>query len=59
MNVLGVTRSVQIDYLVVDTPPGTSDEHISIVQYLLQTTTINGVIVITTPQEVTQHTICM
>jgi Mrp family chromosome partitioning ATPase len=25
-----------VDYLVIDTPPGTSDEHISIVQYLLQ-----------------------
>ena len=24
----------QLDYLVIDTPPGTSDEHISIVQFL-------------------------
>ena len=24
----------ELDYLVIDTPPGTSDEHISIVQYL-------------------------
>lgn len=40
-----------IDYLVVDTPPGTSDEHISIVQYL-SSTTVDGAIVITTPQEV-------
>ena len=23
----------ELDYLVIDTPPGTSDEHISIVQY--------------------------
>ena len=23
-----------IDFLLIDTPPGTSDEHISIVQYL-------------------------
>jgi Mrp family chromosome partitioning ATPase len=24
----------ELDYLIIDTPPGTSDEHISIVQYL-------------------------
>ncbi len=30
-------------------PPGTSDEHISIVQYLKETT-IDGAVVITTPQ---------
>jgi len=23
-----------LDFLIIDTPPGTSDEHISIVQYL-------------------------
>ena len=40
-----------IDYLVVDAPPGTSDEHISIVQYL-QATGIDGAIIVTTPQEV-------
>ncbi|CAN8304872.1 unnamed protein product [Cochlearia groenlandica] len=40
-----------IDYLVVDAPPGTSDEHISIVQYLLGTG-IDGAIIVTTPQEV-------
>jgi Mrp family chromosome partitioning ATPase len=32
-------------------PPGTSDEHISIVQYL-QCTASDGAVVITTPQEV-------
>ncbi|KAL1203404.1 Cytosolic Fe-S cluster assembly factor NBP35 [Cardamine amara subsp. amara] len=41
----------EIDYLVVDAPPGTSDEHISIVQYLLPTG-IDGAIIVTTPQEV-------
>jgi len=41
----------EIDYLVVDAPPGTSDEHISIVQYL-QETGIDGAIIVTTPQEV-------
>lgn len=33
-------------------PPGTSDEHISIVQLLRETSGVDGAIVITTPQEV-------
>lgn len=41
----------ELDYLIIDTPPGTSDEHISIVQYL-KSTKIDGAVVITTPQEV-------
>lgn len=41
----------ELDYLIIDTPPGTSDEHISIVQYL-KSTVVDGAIVITTPQEV-------
>jgi Mrp family chromosome partitioning ATPase len=41
----------EIDYLVVDAPPGTSDEHISIVQYL-QATEVDGAIIVTTPQQV-------
>lgn len=40
-----------LDYLLVDTPPGTSDEHISIAQYLKESG-IDGAILITTPQEV-------
>lgn len=39
----------QLDYLIVDTPPGTSDEHLSIVQYL-SATHIDGAVIITTPQ---------
>ncbi|XP_037071679.1 cytosolic Fe-S cluster assembly factor nubp1-like [Pollicipes pollicipes] len=39
------------DYLIVDTPPGTSDEHLSVVQYL-QSSGIDGAIIVTTPQEV-------
>eukprot|EP00937_MAST-01D_sp_MAST-1D-sp2_P005938 g5938.t1 len=41
----------ELDYLIVDTPPGTSDEHISMVQYL-QAGEADGAVVITTPQEV-------
>lgn len=40
-----------VDYMVVDTPPGTSDEHLSLVQYL-KSAKITGAVVITTPQEV-------
>lgn len=40
-----------LDYLVVDAPPGTSDEHISIAQYL-KATNVDGAIIVTTPQEV-------
>lgn len=41
----------EMDFLVVDAPPGTSDEHISIAQYLKETE-IDGAIIVTTPQEV-------
>lgn len=40
-----------LDYLIIDTPPGTSDEHLSIVTYLKESG-IDGAVVITTPQEV-------
>lgn len=39
----------EVDYLVVDTPPGTSDEHLSVVQYLAAAH-IDGAVIITTPQ---------
>ncbi|XP_035195236.1 cytosolic Fe-S cluster assembly factor NUBP1 isoform X1 [Oxyura jamaicensis] len=41
----------EIDYLIIDTPPGTSDEHLSIVQYL-HALHVDGAVIITTPQEV-------
>lgn len=40
-----------LDYLVIDTPPGTSDEHITIVNYL-KDANMDGAIIITTPQDV-------
>jgi len=41
----------ELDYLVIDTPPGTSDEHLSITQYL-KSSKIDGAIIVTTPQEI-------
>ena len=40
-----------LDYLIIDTPPGTSDEHLSILQYL-KGSKVDGAVVVTTPQEV-------
>lgn len=47
-----------LDYLIVDTPPGTSDEHLSIVQYL-SSTHVDGAVIITTPQVRRAHTPCL
>ena len=41
-----------LDYLIIDTPPGTSDEHISTVQFLQKANAVSGAIVVTTPEEV-------
>jgi len=40
-----------LDLLLIDTPPGTTDEHLSIVQYLAEAH-LRGAVVVTTPQEV-------
>ncbi|KAK9475879.1 P-loop containing nucleoside triphosphate hydrolase protein [Lipomyces japonicus] len=40
-----------LDFLVIDTPPGTSDEHLSVNQYL-KDTGVDGAVIVTTPQEV-------
>lgn len=41
----------ELDYLIVDTPPGTSDEHLS-VNSLLKESGVDGAVLVTTPQEV-------
>ncbi|XP_028395562.1 cytosolic Fe-S cluster assembly factor NUBP2 homolog [Dendronephthya gigantea] len=40
-----------LDYLIIDTPPGTSDEHITVVESLKHFNP-DGAILVTTPQEV-------
>eukprot|EP00889_Picochlorum_renovo_P003247 jgi/Picre1/30277/NNA_005641.t1 len=46
----------KLDYLVIDAPPGTSDEHISAVQFLLPSHkahgNLAGAVIVSTPQEV-------
>jgi Mrp family chromosome partitioning ATPase len=41
----------ELDFLLIDTPPGTSDEHMSVVQYLMGSTQVDGAVLVTTPQE--------
>ena len=41
----------KLDFLIIDTPPGTSDEHLSLVSYLSKFD-LKGAIIVTTPQEV-------
>lgn len=41
----------EMDYLLVDTPPGTSDEHLSVNSYLKESG-VDGAVLVTTPQEV-------
>ncbi|KAF1969726.1 P-loop containing nucleoside triphosphate hydrolase protein [Bimuria novae-zelandiae CBS 107.79] len=49
----------ELDFLLIDTPPGTSDEHISLLETLLKQTTssarpnqLAGAVVVTTPQAI-------
>ncbi|XP_013779481.1 cytosolic Fe-S cluster assembly factor nubp1-like isoform X2 [Limulus polyphemus] len=41
----------ELNYLLIDTPPGTSDEHLSIAQYL-KGSNVDGAVIVTTPQEI-------
>eukprot|EP00026_Physarum_polycephalum_P015408 Phypoly_transcript_16080.p1 GENE.Phypoly_transcript_16080~~Phypoly_transcript_16080.p1 ORF type:complete len:280 (+),score=27.81 Phypoly_transcript_16080:19-858(+) len=41
----------ELDYLVIDTPPGTSDEHIAVMEFL-QKHNPDGAVIVTTPQGV-------
>jgi len=40
-----------LEYLIIDTPPGTSDEHISVMENL-KSLNCDGAVIVTTPQEV-------
>lgn len=40
-----------LEFLLIDTPPGTSDEHLSLAQFLKEVPNVMAVVV-TTPQEV-------
>jgi Mrp family chromosome partitioning ATPase len=46
----------RLDYLVVDTPPGTSDEHLTVISSLKKAKP-DGAIVVTTPQQLSLATI--
>lgn len=41
----------ELDYLLVDTPPGTSDEHLSLAQYMIPSG-LDGAVIVTSPQEI-------
>lgn len=40
----------ELDVLLVDTPPGTSDEHLAVLENLKKHTKVDGAILVTTPQ---------
>lgn len=40
----------ELDYLIIDTPPGTSDEHITVME-CMHDVKCDGAIVVTTPQQ--------
>lgn len=48
----GGDENTPLDYLLIDTPPGTSDEHIAIAEELRWAQPLDGAIIVTTPQQV-------
>ena len=42
----------ELDVMLVDTPPGTSDEHLALTEYLRDVPTVDGAVIVTTPQQV-------
>ena len=50
--VLSDTVWGELDYLIIDTPPGTSDEHLALTEYLRDVPTVDGAVIVTTPQQV-------
>jgi len=46
---LGDVNWGELDYLIIDSPPGTGDEPLSIAQLIPE---LNGIVVVTTPQEI-------
>ncbi|KZT36597.1 cytosolic Fe-S cluster assembling factor CFD1 [Sistotremastrum suecicum HHB10207 ss-3] len=49
---LSDVRWGELDYLVVDTPPGTSDEHLSLIEHLAPIHSRISAVVVSTPQAV-------
>ncbi|KAH9004038.1 P-loop containing nucleoside triphosphate hydrolase protein [Lactarius hatsudake] len=49
---LGDVRWGELDYLVIDTPPGTSDEHLSLLEHLSPARDRISAVIVTTPQAV-------
>lgn len=51
---LSLTQWGDLDYLIIDLPPGTGDIHLS----LLQNYIVDSVIMVTTPQKISQIDVC-
>ncbi|KAI0375134.1 P-loop containing nucleoside triphosphate hydrolase protein [Pilatotrama ljubarskyi] len=49
---LSDVRWGELDYLVIDTPPGTSDEHLSLVEHMAPVHDRISAVIVTTPQAV-------